>query len=141
MPVVDLKRGDVDLLSRLVWAEARSESFEGQCAVVWVVINRLRRESGRFPKTIAGIVKAPFAFSCFNTSDPQCARTKTIDERDTAFVEATYAVTSVLTGRVEDPTLGSDHYYLSRMAKPPPWRKSMKLMAIIGAHSFLSEKL
>jgi N-acetylmuramoyl-L-alanine amidase len=138
--VVKLVKGDADLLTRLVWAEARSESFEGQCAVVWVVLNRLAREPGRFPSTIAGIIKAPYAFSCFNTSDPQCAKVKAIDERAPAFVEAMHAVTAVLTGRVKDNTMGSDHYFVSKMANPPSWRKAMTLRAIIGAHTFMSEK-
>jgi N-acetylmuramoyl-L-alanine amidase len=139
MGVIKLVKGDADLLSRLVWAEARSESFEGQCAVVWVVLNRLAREPGRFPSTIAGIIKAPYAFSCFNSNDPQCAKVKAIDERAPAFVEAMHAVTAVLTGRVKDNTMGSDHYYVSSMKNPPAWRKAMTLKAVIGAHSFFSE--
>jgi N-acetylmuramoyl-L-alanine amidase len=137
--VVGLKKGDVDLLNRLVWAEARSESFEGQCAVVWIVLNRLRREHGRFPPTIQGIIKQPAAFSCFNTSDPQCARVKVVTEADPAFVEASHAVTSVLTGRVKDNTGGADHYFVTGMKNPPAWRKAMKLVATIGAHSFYKE--
>jgi N-acetylmuramoyl-L-alanine amidase len=142
MPVslIDLKKGDADLLTRLVWAEARSESFEGQCAIVWTVINRLHREPGRFPNTIQGIIKQPAAFSCFNTSDPQCARVKVVDERDPAFVEAMHAVTSVLTGREPDMTGSADHYFVTKMARPPAWAKKMTFRKRIGAHSFFSEK-
>jgi N-acetylmuramoyl-L-alanine amidase len=137
--VVDLKRGDADLLTRLVWAEARSESFEGQCAIVWTVINRLNREPGRFPSTLQGIIKQPAAFSCFNTSDPQCARTKTIDERDPAFIEAMHAVTSVLTGREPSPIGAADHYYVTKMSRPPAWARKMTLVKRLGAHSFFVE--
>jgi N-acetylmuramoyl-L-alanine amidase len=138
--VVPLHAGDADLLTRVVWAEARSESFEGQCAIVFVILNRLHREPGRFPDTIQGIIKQPFAFSCFNTSDPQCAKVKVVDERDFAFIEAMHAVTSVLTGRVPSPIGKADHYFLTSMSKPPAWRKSMTLVKRLGSHTFLSEK-
>lgn len=138
--IVPLKKGDADLLTRVVWAEARSESFEGQCAIVFVILNRLHREPGRFPSTIQGIIMQPWAFSCFNTSDPQCARVKVVDERDAAFIEAMHAVTAVLTGRVPSPVGTADHYYLTSMSKPPAWRKSMTLVKRLGSHTFLSEK-
>lgn len=138
--IVPLKKGDADLLTRVVWAEARSEPFEGQCAIVFVILNRLHREPGRFPDTIQGIIKQPYAFSCFNTSDPQCAKVKVIDERDPAFIEAMHAVTSVLTGRVPSPVGAADHYFLTSMTKPPAWRKSMTLVGRLGSHTFFSEK-
>lgn len=140
MDVVKLVKGDADLLTRLVWAEARSESFEGQCAVVWVVLNRLAREPGRFPSTIAGIIKAPFAFSCFNTSDPQCSKVKAIDERAPAFVEAMHAVTAVLTGRVKDNVAGADHYHTVGLAKYPAWASKMTMVKRLESHLFYREK-
>lgn len=138
--VVPLHAGDADLLTRVVWAEARSEPFEGQCAIVFVILNRLHREPGRFPSTIQGIIRQPHAFSCFNTNDKQCAWVKVIDERDPAFIEAMHAVTSVLTGRVANPIGSADHYFLTSMARPPAWRKSMTLVKRLGSHSFFSEK-
>jgi N-acetylmuramoyl-L-alanine amidase len=138
--IVPLKKGDADLLTRVVWAEARSEPFEGQCAIVWVVINRLHRESGRFPDTIQGIIHQPHAFSCFNTSDPQCAKVKAVDEHDPAFIEAMYAVASVLTGRVPSPVGKADHYYLTTMRRQPAWAAKMAFVKRLGSHTFLSEK-
>lgn len=138
-PVVQLRKGDADALGRVVWAEARSESFEGQSAIVWVIINRLRREQGRFPNTIQGIIKQPFAFSCFNTNDPQCARVKVIDERDPAFVEALHVVTAVATGRAPNPIGRADHYFLKAMRHPPAWATKMTFVRQVGGHVFFSE--
>lgn len=45
---------DVDLLARLVRAEAEAEPYEGQVAVAAVVLNRLR--SPLFPSTVRGVV-------------------------------------------------------------------------------------
>jgi N-acetylmuramoyl-L-alanine amidase len=137
--VVPLRRGDADALSRVVWAESRSESFEGQCAIVFVILNRLHREPGRFPNTIQGIIKQPYAFSCFNTNDPQCARVKVIDERDPAFIEAMHVVTSVVTGRVPNPIGSADHYFLTSMRHAPGWAGKMTLVKRLGSHSFFSE--
>jgi N-acetylmuramoyl-L-alanine amidase len=138
--IVPLKHGDADLLTRVVWAESRSEPFEGQCAIVWVIINRLHREPGRFPSTIQGIIMQSAAFSCFNTNDPQCAKVKLVDERDPAFVEAAYAVTSVLTGRVPSPVGKADHYFLTAMRRQPAWAAKMSFVKRLGSHSFFSEK-
>ena len=45
---------DVNLLARLVYGEARGESYTGQIAVASVVLNRVKSSS--FPNTIAGVI-------------------------------------------------------------------------------------
>ncbi|MEH7226040.1 cell wall hydrolase [Bacillus sp. JJ1566] len=45
---------ELDLLARIVRAEAQSEPFEGKVAVAAVVLNRL--ESPKFPDTIQGVI-------------------------------------------------------------------------------------
>src|SRR5699024_4807238 len=44
---------DLNLLSRIIYGEARGEPYEGQVAVGAVVLNRVRSSS--FPNTIAGV--------------------------------------------------------------------------------------
>lgn len=55
---------DYRLLARIISAEARGESYEGQVAVGAVVLNRVRHSS--FPNTVAGVVYQPGAFSAIN---------------------------------------------------------------------------
>lgn len=50
-----------DLLARLVCGEARGEPFQGKVAVAAVILNRTF--DPRFPKTVAGVVYQPLAFS------------------------------------------------------------------------------
>ncbi|MGQ9778394.1 MAG: cell wall hydrolase [Bacillota bacterium] len=50
----------LELLARLVMAEAGSEPYVGQVAVGAVVMNRV--ESPLFPNTIAGVIYEPYAF-------------------------------------------------------------------------------
>jgi spore germination cell wall hydrolase CwlJ-like protein len=45
---------DVDLLARLVRAEAEGEPYEGQVAIAAVVLNRLK--SPLFPSTVRGVI-------------------------------------------------------------------------------------
>lgn len=58
---VGQKNVDINLLARVVSAEARGEPYLGQVAVAAVVLNRI--ESPEFPNTVAGIVYQPRAFS------------------------------------------------------------------------------
>lgn len=51
---------DIDLLARLVHAEAQGEPYEGQVAVAAVVLNRMK--DSRFPNTLEGVVYEKHAF-------------------------------------------------------------------------------
>lgn len=50
----DISRDELMLLARLIHAEARGESFEGQVAVGAVILNRI--SSPHFPKTIPEVI-------------------------------------------------------------------------------------
>lgn len=52
---------DLQLMANAVYGEARGEPYEGQVAVVAVILNRL--ESPDFPNTISGIIFQPLAFT------------------------------------------------------------------------------
>lgn len=52
---------ELDLLARIVRAEAQGEPLEGKVAVAAVVLNRL--ESPKFPNTIKGVIYQPGQFS------------------------------------------------------------------------------
>ena len=53
--------GDVQLLARIISAEARGEPYQGQVAVGAVVLNRVRHPS--FPDTLAGVIYQTDAFT------------------------------------------------------------------------------
>lgn len=52
----------VDLLARVISAEARGEPYSGQVAVGAVILNRIEHPS--FPNSVAGVVYQPGAFTC-----------------------------------------------------------------------------
>ncbi len=75
-------RSDLDLLARVVYAEARGEVYQGQVAVAAVVLNRMKDPA--YPKTIPEIIYQPQAFSCVNDGQinlqPQSSAVKAANE-------------------------------------------------------------
>ncbi len=57
---VNISEAEIDLLARIVRAEAQSEPFEGKVAVASVVLNRV--ESPKFPDTIKEVIFQPGQF-------------------------------------------------------------------------------
>ena len=55
-----LAGGDVDMLARLIHAEAQAEPYTGKVAVGAVVLNRTRAPG--FPNSVAGVIYQPQAF-------------------------------------------------------------------------------
>lgn len=68
---ITLTEEEMDLLAKIVWLEARGESFEGQQAVVEVVFNRMLSEY--FPDTLTEVIYEKNQFSTaglVHTADP-----------------------------------------------------------------------
>ena len=68
---------DLNLLSRLVYGEARGEPYKGQVAIAAVVLNRVKNKS--FPNTVAGVIYQSGAFTAvsdgqINLTPDQTAR-------------------------------------------------------------------
>ena len=58
----NVSSSNLNLLSRVVYGEARGETYTGQVAVAAVVLNRVKSSS--FPNTISGVVYQSGAFDC-----------------------------------------------------------------------------
>ena len=112
---------DHRLLAKMVYAEARGESYKGQVAVAAVVLNRVASSS--FPNTVSGVIYQSGAFSCVsngsinNTPDSSCIR----------------AALDALNGW--DPTGGCLYYYNAKTAQDK-WIFSRTVQTVIGNHSF-----
>jgi len=66
---------DLNLLSRLVYGEARGESYQGQVAVAAVVLNRVN--SSNFPNTVAGVIYQSGAFDAVSDGQINMTPNKT----------------------------------------------------------------
>ena len=112
---------DHRLLSRLVYAEARGESYKGQVAVAAVVLNRVA--SASFPNTISGVVYQSGAFSCVSNGSIN----------NTPNATAIRAARDALNGW--DPTGGCLYYYNPR-ATGDKWIRTRTVKTVIGNHTF-----
>lgn len=117
----ELFREDIEILARIIHAEARGESFEGQVAVGAVVMNRV--ESPNFPMTIREVVYQPGQFTAVD--DGQIRLTP----NQTAFRAAMAALEG------HDPSNGAIFYYNPRIATDK-WIRTRAVILTIGNHDF-----
>ncbi len=113
--------GNLYLLARLVYGEARGEPYKGQVAVAAVVLNRLK--SSKFPNSVSGVIYQSGAFSV--VSDGQINLTP--DE--TAIKAARDAMNGY------DPTNGCLYYY-NPAKTTNKWMLSKPVLLRIGNHAF-----
>lgn len=110
---------DILTLARTLWAEARGEDDEGMRAVCCVVINRFKSGKWFAGKSIAATCRKKWQFSCWNPSDPQCARLPKL-----TYIELKRElriIGDVCSGVYQDITGGATHYYNPRACAKPKW--------------------
>jgi N-acetylmuramoyl-L-alanine amidase len=115
--------GDEQLLARAINGEARGESYTGQVAVGAVILNRTRDPS--FPKTIAGVIYQPGAFTAVSDGQINIA----LDADSTVVKAARDALNGF------DPTNGCTYYWNPATATNK-WIWSKTIVAKIGKHYF-----
>ena len=112
---------DLNLLSKIVYAEARGEVYAGQVAIAAVVLNRVRNSS--FPNSIAGVIYQPGAFTAVSDGQINLSPNNT----------ARKAAQDALNGW--DPTYGSIYYFNPNTATSS-WIWSRPYVITIGKHRF-----
>lgn len=112
---------EINLLARVISAEARGEPYSGQVAVGAVILNRVEHPS--FPDTISGVIYQPGAFSCL--TDGQINATVT-DSAKRAAVDAINGT---------DPSCGAIYYY-NPAKTTNKFMLSRKVLTVIGKHRF-----
>lgn len=112
---------DLNLLSRVVYSEARGEPYTGQVAVAAVVLNRVRSSS--FPNSVSGVVYQSGAFDA--VSDGQINLTPDSTARK--------AAQDAINGW--DPTYGCI-YYFNPATATSKWIWSRPQVLTIGKHIF-----
>ncbi len=112
---------NLNLLSRLVYGEARGEPYSGQVGVAAVVLNRVSHSS--FPNTVAGVIYQRGAFDV--VSDGQI----NMNPNSTAIKAAQDAINGW------DPSYGAIYYFNPKTATSS-WIWSRPLTVVIGNHRF-----
>ena len=114
---------NVNLLARIISAEARGEPYSGQVAVGAVILNRVEHPS--FPDTLSGVIYQPGAFTAI-----------TDGQFNEAVAESAYrAARDALNGT--DPSGGAIYYYNPDRAINQ-WIRSRPVIKRIGKHLFCS---
>lgn len=114
--------------------EASGEGDDGQLAVAFVLVNRLK--DGRWGSNLASVVLWPEQFSGWNTHDPNRMRLARMMNADQAILTAGFALNKAVRGSVTDPTMGATHYYSEDMPQPPSWAATGHFLVQIGKHRF-----
>ena len=109
------------LLAKVIYAEARGESYTGQVAIAAVVLNRV--EDSRFPNTVSGVIYQPWAFTAVNDGQIN------LEPNATAYQAADDALNGW------DPTYGCVYYYNPKTATSK-WIFTTKKVTQIGKHVF-----
>lgn len=123
-------------LAEALYFEARGEELPGQVAVAEVILNR--RDSGRYPDSVCGVVrqgtgerwKCQFSYFCDGLSD---------EIADQAAWDRMGRIARVmLDGAPRDLTDGAMFYHTRAVS--PSWAEEFRRTAEIGAHLFYVEE-
>ncbi|AZO95461.1 cell wall hydrolase [Halocella sp. SP3-1] len=118
----DYDSNEIDMLAKVIYAEARGEAYEGQVAVGAVVINRVKNPG--FPDTITDVVYQPGQFT--SVTDGQI----NLRPNDTAYRAARDAING------KDPSRGALFFYNPKTAETLWWLSTREKTVVIGNHVF-----
>ncbi len=124
-------------LAQAVYFEARSEPFEGQVAVAYVILNRVKDR--RYPNSICEVVfqnekrrhSCQFSFACDGLSDNPYEMA--------AWNVARRVAGGTLKNASSDVTAHSTHYHAKYVN--PRWAKSLQPTIQVGSHIFYREDM
>ena len=119
--VNNVNNTDLNLLSKLVHAEARGEPYKGMVAVAATVLNRVA--DSRFPNSIAGVIYQSGAYTCVDDGQINLE----------ASSQSRKAAQDAINGW--DPTSGCIYYFNPQTATSK-WIWSRPQVLTIGKHIF-----
>ena len=113
---------ELDMLAKIIYAEARGESYDGKVAVGAVVLNRVK--SGKYPNNIKDVIFARNQFSPVSDGSYYSAR-----PGESEYQAARDALNGV------DPTNGALTFYAHNSIYSR-YHESLTHTATIGNHKF-----
>ncbi len=114
---------DMDLMARLITAEAEGEPYSGKVAVASVILNRMGDH--KFPKTVAGNIFKPNEFESVSNGLIWQRQPSEEDYR---------AVKAARNGW--DPTYGSKFFFNPAKVQGQSWMWTRRVVERIGNHVF-----
>jgi len=133
----DISEKSFKCLAQAIYFEARSEPFEGQVAVAYVIMNRVKDR--RYPNNICAVVfqneqrrhKCQFSFACDGLSDNPYEMA--------AWNIARRVAGGALKNAQSDVTARSTHYHADYVN--PRWAKYLQPTIQVGSHIFYREDM
>ncbi|WBF77617.1 hypothetical protein A73_73 [Escherichia phage A73] len=131
------KDNSVNALACNVYMEARGETVNGQMAVAFVTMNRMKHD--KFPTTMKGVVYQASQFSWTLTKSSYNITDKDSWEGALSISKFVHKLKNneILYKRF-DPTYGSLYYHTKKVK--PVWRKLLKRTVTIENHIFYKDK-
>jgi spore germination cell wall hydrolase CwlJ-like protein len=128
----------VDVLAMTLWAEAGTRSVRAIEALAAVVMNRVKRaeagEAARWGRGVAGVCRAPFQYSCWNTHHPRHMLMLAVPQGDPALAMCRRIATRAIAGLLADPTYGATHHHAEE--ELPVWARARTPCAELGGFLF-----
>ena len=123
---------ELEVYAKTIYAEARSESKEGQIWVAWVIMNRARMNRVYWGgNRIKDVCLHPGQFECWNSRNDIEIREPQIYQQIHQLARKIY-----VDPHGEDPTGGSDHYHNPAKEGRPGWVNNCVFVRTIGNHDF-----
>lgn len=129
---------ELDLLTGLIFGEARSECWSGKVGVGLTVQTRVNRPGfWNWGYNWREVILCPQQFSCFNQTDPNLAEIiGAYKIRGPLWQECAMIAEQIYLGRVKDFVGGPTHYHVVSMDKYPSWTPKLKVLGTIENHKF-----
>lgn len=132
--------GDVDIMARTIFGEARGEGDLGKTAVGWTIMNRVafarERRGYWWGNNIREVCLKPWQFSCWNPNDPSRWVIENVTPADPVFSQCLDIARRVISRRDPDPVDGATHYYAYLLIAAPDWVRGATYVTTIGGHHF-----
>lgn len=119
------KARELQCLAKNIYFESRGEPFHGKIAVAQVTLNRVQHDTN-FKSTICGVVYENKQFS-WTDSKP------TVKDKQ-AWQEALVIANAVVAGTLRIPDFNALYFHTKQVK--PVWRKTKKIVRVIGNHIF-----
>ncbi len=133
------KLEDIELLTLVMYGEARGEGLDGMLAVGSVVLNRVKQKV--YGNGIKGVILKKYQFSTFNERDPNRESLIRIAFDFKSHLESFltlragyWVAKGLLEGYLHSNVGDANHY--NTKGVDPKWDDNMTLIRVIGNHEF-----
>ena len=123
---------ELDLLTGMIYGEARGESTSGKIGVAVTAKNRVDNP-GWWGRNWREVILMPRQFSCWEDHNAEKIRVA-MQTKSSAWESCRKIAADVYLGSVIDTLGGPTHYHAISIL--PAWTSKMTLLAVIGSHIF-----